>query len=136
MKRPMNMFRERLEDVSGLGLIEVLVSMILLSVGMMAIAGISLQVGTQNRLSMTQTDQSLAAQQVMETLQRSGYAATTSGTDTVSIGTRTYIVTRAVTTPTRRVKLVQLTITSQNGLSTPRVFTSRVYERRQLPVAP
>lgn len=136
MKRPMNMFRERLEDVSGLGLIEVLVSMILLSVGMMAIAGISLQVGTQNRLSMTQTDQSLAAQQVMEALQRSGYAATTSGTDTVSVGTRTYLVTRTVTTPTQRVKLVQLTVTSQSGLSTPRVFTSRVYERRQLPVAP
>ena len=129
-------FRESLRDSSGLGLIEVLVAMIILSVGMMAIAGISLQVGTQNTLSTSQTDQSLAAQQVMESLQRAGYAAATSGVDTVSVGNRQYVVTRAVTTPNSRVKLVQLTVTSRNGIASPRVYTSRIYETRQLPAAP
>lgn len=136
MKRPTTSLRERLVDTSGLGLIEVLVAMIILSVGMLAIAGISLQVGTQNKLSTSQTDQSLAAQQVMETLQRAGYAATTSGTDTVSVGNRRYQVQRAVTTPNTRVKLVRLTVTSTSGTASPRVYTSRVYETRQLPAAP
>lgn len=135
MDRPMN-FREKLADNSGLGLIEVLVSMIILSVGMMAIAGISLQVGTQNKLSTSQTDQALAAQQVMESLQRVGYAATTNGSDTVSVGNRQYLVTRAVSTPNNRVKLVQLTVTSMNGQASTRVFTGRIYQNRQLPAAP
>lgn len=136
MNRPMITLRERIEDASGLGLIEVIVSMLILSVGMLAIAGVSLQVGTQNKLSTSQTDQSLAAQQVMETLQRAGYAATTSGTDTVSVGNRTYWVTRAVTTPNTRVKLVRLTVTPASGTSSARVYTSRVYETRQLPAPP
>jgi len=136
MDRPMNRLRDRIADTSGLGLIEVLVSMIILSVGMMAIAGISLQVGTQNKLSTSQTDQSLAAQQVMETLQRVGYAATTSGTDTISVGNRRYRVTRSVTTPNARVKLVQLTVSAMTGTASPRVYTSRIYESRQLPAPP
>lgn len=136
MKSATHTLRERLQDSSGLGLIEVLVAMMILSVGMMAIAGISLQVGTQTKLSTSQTDQSLAAQQVMEALQQNGYAAATNGQDTVSVGNRQYLVTRAVTTPNMRVKLVQLTVTSVNGLASPRVYTSRIYETRQLPAAP
>jgi Tfp pilus assembly protein PilV len=136
--RMMTSVRERIADTSGLGLIEVIVAMLILSVGMMAIAGISLQVGTQNKLSTSQTDQSLAAQQVMETLQQAGYAATTNGADTVTVGNRRYLVRRAVTTPTSRVKLVQLTVSAvtANGLTTPRVYTSRIYESRQLPAPP
>ncbi|MDX1394843.1 MAG: prepilin-type N-terminal cleavage/methylation domain-containing protein [Gemmatimonadota bacterium] len=136
MDRPMTSLRARLADESGLGLIEVLVSMIILSVGMMAIAGISLQVGTQTKLSTSQTDQSLAAQQVMETLLGGGYAAAASGSDTVSVGNRVYQVTRSVTSPTSRVKLVQLTVTPITGNGSARVYTSRMYENRQLPAAP
>jgi Tfp pilus assembly protein PilV len=139
MNRPMQTLRQRISDEGGLGLIEVLVSMVILSVGMLAIAGISLQVGTQNALSTNQTDQSLAAQQVMETLQAIGYTNVASGTDTVTVGTSSYVVTRSVTTPTTRVKLVQLTVTPANSRvyrSTARVYTGRIYETRQLPAAP
>ena len=136
--RPSRMtLRERIEDTAGLGLIEVLVAMIILSVGVLAIAGISVQVGTQNSMSTSQTDQALAAQQVMEALHLTGFAATSSGTDTISVGNRRYIVTRTVTTPTTRVKLIQLTVTSaRNRMTSPRVFTSRMYQNRQLPSAP
>jgi len=132
----MNRLRERLRDVSGLGLIEVLVSMVLLSVGVMALAGTSLQVAEQNRLSASRTGESLAAQQVMETLRHRGYVAATSGSGTVLVGNRAYRVVRAVTSPAPRVKRVQLTVTSLTAPSTPRLFTSRVYRSRQIPTAP
>lgn len=127
--------RERLGDDRGIGLIEVLTALIIMSVGMLAIAGISLQVGAQNRWSTWQTDQALAAQQVMERLQRVGYPGTTNGTDTVSVGNRSYVVNRVVSQPAPRVKRVQLTVISSQGAA-PRVFVSRIYQTRQLPPSP
>lgn len=127
--------RERLTDKAGIGLIEVLAALIIMSVGMLAIAGISLQVGAQNRWSTWQTDQALAAQQVMERLQRVGYAGIANGTDTVAVGNRSYLVNRVVSSPAPRVKRVQLTVLSSQG-ATPRVFVSRIYENRQLPPSP
>jgi Tfp pilus assembly protein PilV len=128
--------RERLRGSEGIGLIEVLAALIIMSVGMLAIAGISLQVGAQNQWSTWQTDQALAAQQVMERLQRIGYAATANGTDTVSVGNRAYVVNRVVSQPAPRVKRVQLTVLSSQAAAAPRVFVSRIYETRQLPTAP
>jgi Tfp pilus assembly protein PilV len=127
--------RDRLSDSSGIGLIEVLAALIIMSIGMLAIAGISLQVGAQNQWSTWQTDQALAAQQVMERLQRVGYPGTTNGTDTVSVGNRSYVVNRVVSQPAPRVKRVQLTVLSSQGAA-PRVFVSRIYQTRQLPPSP
>ncbi len=127
--------RNRLRDRSGLGLIEVITAMVILSIGVLAVAGVTLQVGMQNRMSTWQTDQSLAAQQVMETLEESGYAAVSSRTDTVTIGNRTYVVAAVVTTPATRVKQVQLTVQPRRG-GTSRTYTGRIYENRQLPAAP
>ena len=135
MYAPVISLRDRMRDQSGLGLIEVVSALVIFSIGMLAIAGVSLQVGTQNKLSTFQTDQSLAAQQVMEEMQRMGYAAAASHTDTVSVGNRTYYVQSVVTTPATRVKLVQLTVTSRSGVAA-RTFTNRMYEARQLPAAP
>jgi type II secretory pathway pseudopilin PulG len=127
--------RQRLQDSSGMGLIEVLAALIIMSVGMLAIAGISLQVGAQNRWSTWQTDQALAAQQVMERLQRIGYTAVGSGTDTISVGNRRYVVNRVVGQPAPRVKRVQLTVLSSQGAA-PRTFVSRIYQTRPLPASP
>jgi len=139
MNRPMQTLRDRIRDEAGLGLVEVMVSMIILSVGMLAIAGISLQVGTQTALATSQTDQSLAAQQVMERLQSSRYTNVSSGSDTVTIANRRYLVTRSVSTPTTRVKLIQLTVTAAGNRgrrTAARVYTGRIYDARQLPSAP
>jgi len=127
--------RSRLGDASGLGLIEVITAMVILSIGVLALAGLTFQVGTQNRLSTWQTDQSMAAQQVMESLTRGGYAAATSRTDTVTVGTRTYVVSALVSTPANRVKQVQLTVQATRG-GRGRTYTGRIYENRQLPAAP
>ena len=139
MTRPMQTFRDRVADETGLGLVEVLVSMIILSVGMLTIAGISLHVVTQNALSTSQTDQALAAQQVMESLQIAGYANVSSGSDTITVANRQWVVAKSVTTPSARVKLVQLTVTAagyRGRQFSARVFTGRIYNARQLPAAP
>lgn len=127
--------RNRTQDESGLGLIEVITAMVILSVGVLAVAGLTLQVGAQNRLSTWQTDQSLAAQQVMESMQRAGYAAAAGRTDTVTVGNRTYVVTSTVTTPSNRLKQVSLGVQSPRG-GPARTYTGRVYQNRQLPSAP
>lgn len=128
----------RAAGAEGLGLIEVLIAIVILSIGMMAIAGISLQVAAQNSMSTWQTDQSLAAQLVMERLQGWGYGYGTaaSGTDTVMVGNRTYLVNRLVTNPAPRVRDVKLTVISPAGRASSRVFVSRIYANRQLPAAP
>lgn len=127
--------RDRLRDVAGLGLIEVITAMVILSIGVLAVAGLTVQVGTQNRLSTWQTDQSLAAQQVMESMQRRGYAAAVGGTDTVTVGSRTYVVTSTVSVPANRVKQVRLTVQSPGG-GPARTYTGRIHQNRQLPSAP
>lgn len=127
--------RSRSRDESGVGLIEVITAMVILSVGVLAVAGLTLQVGAQNRLSTWQTDQSLAAQQVMESMQRAGYAAAANRTDTVTVGNRTYVVTSTVSTPSNRLKQVSLSVQSPRG-GAARTYTGRVYQNRQLPAAP
>lgn len=128
----------RAADTSGLGLIEVLIAVVLLAVGIMAMTGVSLSVAAQNRLSTWETDQALAAQLVMERLHGSGYgyASLASGTATVAIGNRTYVVNRLVTSPAPRVKNVRLTVISTAGRVGSRSFVSRIYSNRQLPPKP
>jgi Tfp pilus assembly protein PilV len=125
----------RLRDTAGLGLIEVMVALILFAVGMLAVAGIGLQVAAQNRWSDWQTDETLAAQEILERVQRAGYATASSGSDTVTVGHTTYRVTRTVTQLANRVRQVQVTVATAGGARS-RTFTSRLYEPRQLPAAP
>lgn len=121
---------------AGLGLIEVLIALTIFAIGMLAVAGISLSVGAQTNWAMWQTDQSLAAQQVLEGVQREGYAAASSGVDTVTVGNRTYEVARTVTQVAPRVKEVSVTVATtrewDRGVP-PRTFVTRLYEPRPLP---
>lgn len=125
----------RLREVAGVGLIEAITAMAILSIGVLAVTGITLQVGAQNRVSTWQTDESLVAGQVFERLRRAGYAAAAGGNDTVAVGNRTYVVGVAVTTPATRVKQVDLSVRPRRG-GTARTYTGRIYETRPLPSAP
>lgn len=121
---------------AGLGLVEVLIALTIFAVGMLAVAGISLSVGAQTNWAVWQTDQSLAAQQVLERVQRAGYAAATSGTETVTVGNRTYSVTRTVTQVSSRVKEVSVTVATTRAWDKgvpPRTFVTRLNEPRPLP---
>lgn len=130
----------RVRCEAGFGLVEVMIALTILAFGMLAVAGLSLSVGAQTNWSMWQTDQSLAAQQVLERVQRNGYDAVAAGTDTVTVGNRTYYATRSVTTISPLVKEVSVLITPARGGdyrgSPPRTFVTRLYKPRPLPTAP
>lgn len=121
---------------AGLGLIEVLIALTIFAIGMLAVAGISLSVGAQTNWSVWQTDQSLAAQQVLERVQREGYGAASSGTETVTVGNRSYTASRTVTQVSPRVKEVSVTVSTTRDWDKgvpPRTFVTRLYEPRPLP---
>lgn len=120
---------------AGIGLVEVLIALAILSVGLLSIAGIAMSVGAQTRLSTWQTDQALAAQVVLERVHNAGYDAATDGTDTVYIGSKRYIANRSVTVVEARVKEVRVTVSSQYDV-VPRAFTTRLHQARQLPPPP
>lgn len=120
---------------AGIGLVEVLIAVTILAVGLLSIAGISLSVGAQTRWSSWQTDQALAGQSVLERVHREGYAAASSGTDTVMIGDRLYTVNRQVTQVSSRVKEVKVTVSAVGDVQ-PRSFVTRLHEARQLPAPP
>lgn len=121
---------------AGLGLIEVMIAITIFAIGMLAVAGISLSVGAQTNWAVWQTDQSLAAQQVLERVQREGYSLATSGTETVTVGNRTYSAARTVTQVSSRVKEISVTVSTtrewDRGVP-PRTFVTRLYEPRALP---
>lgn len=121
---------------AGFGLVEVLIALIIFAIGMLAVAGLSMSVGAQTNWSVWQTDQSLAAQQVLERVQREGYAAAASGTETVTVGNRTYTAARTVTQIGPRVKEVSVTVSTTRAWDKgvpPRTFVTRLYEPRPLP---
>lgn len=113
-------------------------SVVILSIGVLAIAGASLQVGGQLSESRLETERTLVARQAMERLRTGPWTSIRSGADTVAVGSRSYVVTRTVTSPLRRVKLVELSVYADDpALATaPRVFTGRIQADRPLPVAP
>lgn len=124
----------RWTDDSGIGLVEVLIALVILSFGLLSVAGISLSVGAQTRWATWETDQSLVAQEVLERVQSEGYDNAESGTETVSIGNRGYDVTREVDDVANRVKEVRVSISSEHAAE--RVFITRVYKPRPLPPPP
>lgn len=120
---------------SGVSLVEVLIALSILTIGMLSVAGITLSVGAQTNWATWQTDQALAGQQVLERVQQAGFDAAVSGTDTVTIGNRTYVVNRVVSQVAPRVKEVRATVVS-SGSAAPRTFVTRLHKPRPLPPPP
>ncbi|MFQ5689647.1 MAG: hypothetical protein ACE5HQ_05190 [Gemmatimonadota bacterium] len=127
--------RARQAGEAGFGLAEILIALVVLSIGLIGMAGLSASVGREARLAGRQTDQALAAQQVLEGIHSSGYAAAVAGTDTVTIGNRKYIVVRRAQDVAPRVRQVQVTVTPPGGAHA-RTFTTRLYQARPLPSPP
>lgn len=120
---------------AGFGLIEAMIALVMLAIGLIAVAGLALTVAAQTRLAAWQTDQALVGQLVLERVHREGYAAATSGTETVSMGGNAYSVTLTVTNPSPRVKQVDALVSGVGTLD-PKTFTTRLYQPRPLPPAP
>lgn len=119
-------------DERGFGLVEILIAMLVLSVGLLALTTITAGVASQTRISAERTSQAMAAQQVLEDYARRGYAAAASGVDTVNLAGQQYIVTTTVTDVGTRVRQVSALVTGR-GPSVARTYTTRIYEPMSLP---
>lgn len=118
---------------AGFGLVEALIAAVLLSVGLLAVGGIALYVVEQTRSSAIRTDQTMAGQQVLEATVNQPYADIGSGaTDTtVTVGGRTYDVTRSVNSSGANMKEVQVQVSGAGNVSST-TFRTRVHQPRSL----
>ena len=117
---------------SGFGLVEILIAMVLLTVGLLALTSITASVASQTRISAEKTAQAMAAQQVLEDYTRRGYTAATSGVDTIQVGGRPYVVTSTVTDPSSRVRQIS-SVVSGRGPTAARTFVTRIYNPIPVP---
>lgn len=77
---------------AGVTLIELLVAIVILAVGLLAVAGMTGAVATQTRMGGSVTGQTTAAQEVLEDVQVMDFADVQSNTRRVTVGSYTYTV--------------------------------------------
>ena len=103
----------------GFTLIEVLVAIVVLSVGLLGVAGLTVGIIKGNLYSKNVTSATVVGEQKIEAMQRVGYtnANTLVGTDTVSMAGTTYTRVTSVSnaTPTANMKTVTVTVSWNPG---------------------
>lgn len=104
---------------TGFTLIEVLVAMVVLASGLLGVAGLTIGVIRGNLYSKNLTSATIVAEQMIETVQRVGYAnaETLAGTSTVAMGGTTYTRATAVSSgnPAANMKTVMVTVSWNPG---------------------
>lgn len=123
-----------LDSERGFGLIEALIALIILSVGLLAIAGIALSVSAQTRAGVNTTAQVLAGQQVLEAMVQEGYGSVPTGDTTVTVGSRTFIVDRSISASGSRWQEIQVQVESM-GDQAAETITTRVHAKRAPPTS-
>lgn len=121
----------------GFGLVEALVALVILAVGLLALAGLTLVVARQTSVAAAETDQALAAQQVLEVMIDAGFGAYPNGTDdtTVVVGDRSVTVTRIVGPAGSGVQEIGVVVPAL-GQASEATFTTRIHRKRSLPSSP
>lgn len=89
--------RARLTGEAGFGLVEALVAVVVFAVGMLAVAGVALQVGQLATLTTVASDQTMAAEQTFDALREGDFDVMGSGTGALQVGNQTYSIERDVT---------------------------------------
>ncbi len=123
-----------LDSETGFGLVEALIALIILSVGLLAIAGIALSVSAQTRAGVDTTAQVMAGQQVLEAMVQQGYGNVSTGDTTVAVGSRTFTVSRSITASGARWQEVEARVEATGDQSAQRL-TTRLHARRAPPTS-
>lgn len=118
----------------GFGLVEALVALVILSVGLLAIAGIALAVSAQTRAGATTTAQVLAGQQVLEHMVQAGYGSVPTGDTTVRVGGRSFTVRRSIPARGRRWKELRVEVEGTGDREAETLVTRR-HARRPVPTS-
>lgn len=126
--------RAIVEDERGFGLVETVVALLILSVGLLALAGLTMAVARQTSRASAETDQAMAAQQVLEHMIDAGYGAYPNGTDdtTLVVSGRSLTVTRNVSSAGGSVQEIEIVVPAF-GHATEATFTTRVHKQRTMP---
>lgn len=89
---PRRQFARASGDESGLTLIEVLIAIIVLAIGLLAMAAVTGAVAMQTRMAGSVAGQTAAAQETLEQLHMLDFGALSPGTDTVTVNSHDYVV--------------------------------------------
>lgn len=125
--------RSMVRSERGFGLVEALMAIMILVVGLIAVSGLNLGTAWQARTADLRNDQMITGQSALETIRGAGFAAASSGVDTVTTGGRVFYVTRTVTDINDRTKLVNVSITAAAGGPTVRNFSTVLQAPRPVP---
>lgn len=119
---------------AGFGLVEVLVAVMVFSIGLLALAGMALGIAQQSRSSTYWAEQSLVGQEVMSAMIDAGYSKLSTGTKdtTIQMGPRTYTVTRTVENKGPRARSVELVVERREEAD-PAVLQTVVHLERTQP---
>lgn len=124
---------------SGFGLVEVLIAVVLLSVGVMGVAALTLGVARQSRRSARETGRTLAAQQVLDSIRRAGFGAAEDGRSTLAPDGRVWRASWAVRELSSDLKRVDVRIAgpgaTTEGWGRRDLFTARLHRPQSLAAA-
>lgn len=123
-------------DEGGMTLMEVVVALLVLGIGLLAVAGMTLSVGTHARRAGLYTDQTLLAQERLAEASALGWDGLSLGTavDTVHRNGTDWEVTREVTSVGSRLREVTVTVAVAGSATVPdRAFSLRLAQPRPLP---
>lgn len=132
MKRAAERVREHIKGEAGFGLVEALIAAIVLAIGLLAVAGLSMTTAGHERLARWQSDQAMAAQLALARAYQQDFDSVSSGSTDIDVGEHRYRVTLAVTDISARVKQVDAAVSGVGPLES-KTFSTRLYARRQLP---
>jgi type II secretion system protein I len=113
-----------LRKTNGFTLIEVLVTMVILTIGLLGVTGLTAGVMKGNGFSKNMTTATMVAKQRLENVQRLGYSGTTttnfpSDNENVSMGGAIFVRQTSISenTPAANMKTVSVTVSWNSGQS-------------------
>lgn len=119
---------------AGFSLVEVLLAIVVTSVGVLGVGGVALGIGSQALRAAWDTEHALAGRNAVESLVRAGYAAAASRTGAVEVGGRRFDVSLDVAARSPRLKHARVTVSLPPA---PEAELEIVLSRsRPLPAAP
>ncbi len=132
MKRAVERVRKHIDGEAGFGLVEALIAAIILSFGLLAVAGLSMTTAGHERLARWQSDQAMAAQLALARAYRQDFDSLSSGSTNIDVGGHTYRINLTVADISARVKQVDAAVSGVGPLDST-TFSTRLYAPRQLP---